>query len=278
MEIPRYLQVLWSYKWLLALGVVLAIVAGAAAGYTLKDGRLEPKGTTTYTASTTVLLTAPTQSLVTAVVPGQSIQDGTTAPQQRDLPSLAVLYAYLITGQENVAAVEAQIGELADGESLTAVRRTNQPGISEQFPGRLTLPIVETIAFATSPERAEEISAAATETFIEQVTSQQEAEGLADDERIQLDVITTSPATVSESEDALMAVAVVAVGILAAFVALAFVLDNIRRNRRPRGQGRGKRAAEPRTPEPGATSESGATSQSGSEEAPAPAPLSHAGV
>ena len=151
MDVPKYLQILWSYKWLLLVGLVFAVIAAFLAGYTMRDGAIVSRATSTYSASTTVLVGSDNQPLFQAEIPGQPIEQGTTAPVQQDLTSTAVVYAYLISGTEVQTAVEAIIGEFAEEETLTAVRRTTQPGGNEQFPGRLSLPILDVVGVSADP-------------------------------------------------------------------------------------------------------------------------------
>ena len=127
MSVPLYLRVLWSYKWLLAVGLVVAVLAAMVAGYTVKDGEVVSRVESTYQSETTVLLGGGPQSVFQDVRPGQTLQEGTTAAQQQDLTNTAVIYAYLVSGSEIRGQVEAAIGGFNEGEELSGLRRTTQP-------------------------------------------------------------------------------------------------------------------------------------------------------
>ncbi|HEU4467399.1 MAG TPA: hypothetical protein VFR98_12805, partial [Agromyces sp.] len=110
METPKYLQVLWNYKWLLAFGLLVAIVAGFFAGFAIVNGQVESRAVRSFSAGTTVLVTSPSDTLYQAQVPGREIQEGITAPEPLDLSQSAQIYAYIVTGARIRDAVEAEVG------------------------------------------------------------------------------------------------------------------------------------------------------------------------
>ena len=245
MDVPKYLQILWSYKWLLLVGLVVAVVAAFLAGFTLRDGAIVSRATSTYSASTTVLVGSDNQPLFQAEIPGQPIEQGTTAPVQQDLTSTAVVYAYLISGSEVQTAVEAIIGDFADDETLTAVRRTTQPGGNEQFPGRLSLPILDVVGVSPDPSRAEEISRTANTVFQSQVVAEQDAASLAPEQRVQLTTVNESAAIEGEGSNPAIPIVVTGLGVFLVFVALAFVLYNAKLARQKRGRRSGAAPTSP---------------------------------
>ena len=83
METPKYLQTLWSYKWLLAFGLVVAIAAAFFAGFTITNGQVESRAVKSYTAGTTVLVTSPSDTLYQAQLPAQTVEQGVTPPGER---------------------------------------------------------------------------------------------------------------------------------------------------------------------------------------------------
>ena len=114
MEVPKYLQILWSYKWLLLVGLVVAVVAAFLAGFTLRDRRRSCRGRRARTRHRRPCSSeVDNQPLFQAEIPGQPIEQGTTAPMQQDLTSTAVVYAYLISGSEVQTAVEEIIGDFS---------------------------------------------------------------------------------------------------------------------------------------------------------------------
>jgi capsular polysaccharide biosynthesis protein len=240
MDVPLYLRVLWSYKWLLLVGVIVAAFVGGIVGYSYVDGQLQPRAVQTYRASTTVLVGSPQQPLYQSVIPGAPVQEGVTPTVTRDLVSTTVVYAYIVSGSEIRTQVEAVVGPLADDEQVTAVRRTTQPAGDESFPGRLTLPILDIVGSAHSPARAEEISRAANTVFQNYVKAEQDATALPEAERVQLQTLRESEATEVEGSNPLIPVILTAFGVLLLVIALIFVLYNIRVSREKRRAATGR--------------------------------------
>ncbi|WP_127792794.1 hypothetical protein [Agromyces sp. LHK192] len=234
MDVPKYLQTLWSARWLLVVGLVVAVLAALVAGFTIKDGAITSRAEQTYTAATTVLVGSENNPLFQASVPGETIEEGTTAPTEQDLSSTAVVYAYLVTGSEISERVQAEVGEFADDESLTAVRRTTQPAGDESFPGRLSLPILDIVGVSSDPARAEEISRTANDLFQDYVLEEQEEAGIPEDNRVELTTVKEGDAVAEPGSNPAIPILVTGLGVFLLFVALAFVLDAMKRSRRRR--------------------------------------------
>ena len=161
METPKYLQTLWSYKWLLAFGLIVAIIAAFFAGFTITNGQVESRAVKSYTAGTTVLVDEPDRHRCTRRRSRRSRSSRGSPPPSRSTSSASTqIYAYLVAGARVKDAVEAEVGRLDDDtESITAIRRTTQPAGDERFPGGLKLPVLEVVGTAPTEDRAEEISA-----------------------------------------------------------------------------------------------------------------------
>lgn len=254
METPKYLQVLWNYKWLLAFGLLVAIVAGFFAGFAIVNGQVESRAVRSFSAGTTVLVTSPSDTLYQAQVPGREIQEGITAPEPLDLSQSAQIYAYIVTGARIRDAVEAEVGALDDDtETITAIRRTTQPAGDERFPGSLKLPVLEIVGTGATEARAEDISAAATTAFLTYVTDEQAAKQIAEENRVMLEVLKEGTAVEAETSNPAIPVVVTGVAVFLAFVALAFIIAGLRSDRAKRKAKkeatgtprRGRREAEP---------------------------------
>ncbi|MCJ1708737.1 hypothetical protein [Microbacterium sp. VKM Ac-2923] len=231
MEIPTYLRVLWRSKWLLLVGAVVAAVAAFFAGFTITNGDVVPRAEQSYRAGTTLLLNGPDQPLYQAVIPGQELQEGQSQPQNVDLTSRAILYAYLISGQDMRATVESQIGSFAEAETLTALRRTTQPAGDESFAGRYVLPILEVIGTASTPERAEQISRTAAQTFQAQVVADQTTAEIPEGNRVLITTIDEKPGTALEGSNPAIPVVVTFLGVFLLFVAAAYIIAGSKASR-----------------------------------------------
>jgi len=230
-DIPKYLQILWSYRLLLVVGAVIAAIAAVLAGFRVETGELTPRVEQVYRATTTVLVSSPMQSIYEAEVPGQLITDGETAPQSRDLTQTAVVFAYLVVGNDIRSRVEAELGALTTDESISAVRRTTQPAGDESSPGRFSLPILDIVGVSGDPERAEDISRTTTEVFQAYVADQQATEGIPQNSRVILQTTLEAPAKDVTGSNSAIPLVVTGLGVFLLFVVLAFVLDNIRTRR-----------------------------------------------
>ncbi|MFD1715629.1 hypothetical protein ACFSBZ_14235 [Amnibacterium flavum] len=234
MDAALFFKALWTYKWLMIFGVLVALAAALFAGFKVETGSLDYRAETQYNAATTVLLSNAQTSVFQAEVPGQVIDPNVTAPQARDLSSTAVIYAYLISGNVIRDLVEQQVGPLSDAESITAVQRTTQPAGSEANPGRLNLPIIDVRGSALSPERAEEISSAATSAFLDFAVNEQNTAGIPPAERVQMTPLITAKAEAVDSSNPLIPIVAVGAGVLFAFTALSLILFNVRMRRTER--------------------------------------------
>ena len=237
MDIPLYGRALWTYKWLLLAGIVVAVLASLMSGYRLEGSKLTSRAVESYTSSTTVLLSNGQTSLFQAKAPGEAIEQGQSAPQRRDLSATAILYAYLISGDVIRSATEDAVGTFASDEAVTAVQRTTQPPTSELTPGRFNLPVVSVIGTAATAERAEQISRAATEAFESYVSQQQDSAQVPADQRVSLNTLNIGSAERVDTGNPLIGVVVVGAGTLAIFIALIFVLYNARMRRAADEQG-----------------------------------------
>lgn len=244
MERPTYLRRLLRQKILLIVGAVVAVVAGLLAGFTIVDGQIETRVVRSYTASATVLLSAPDPTYYQVEIPGsvqtlppvdpaapvqQTIQQ---APVPIDLSNSAIILAYIASSDQVIDGVAAKVGGLEDGDSITAVRRTTQPAGDERFGGRLSLPVVDIVGVSTSPERAERLANEATTVFGDLVTKQQSDEGVPEDVRLVLNELNKPVADEGEGSNPAIPIVVVAVGVFLLFVALALIVEAVRERRR----------------------------------------------
>ncbi|KJL40341.1 hypothetical protein [Microbacterium trichothecenolyticum] len=250
MDVPKYLQVLWRSKWFLLVGAVVAAIAAFFAGFTIIDGKVTSRAVQSYTAATTLLVAGESDNMYQAVVPGQPLVEGQTQPETVDLTSKAILYAYLISGLDMRGEVEDQIGVFSDDESLTALRRTTQPGGDESFPGRYVLPILSVVGTSLNPDRAEEIADTAADLFLAQVVAEQDAATLPDSDRVVVSVLDRAPATEVEGSNPAIPIVITFLGVFLLFVAAAFILAGVRAGRSKRN--RPTPSGGPAAPEPDA--------------------------
>ncbi|MBT2534470.1 hypothetical protein J7E83_20525 [Arthrobacter sp. ISL-48] len=232
MDMSRIFRVLWESKWLAVTGVIVAVLVALAAGFRVEEGSLKPRAERSFTASTQVMLSGAGIPLYQAQAADPALEGG-AAPREQNLSTAAVMFAYIISGSTLHDEVTKQAGPLTNDETINAVQRTTQPSGSEEFPGRLNLPIVEIHGTAATPERAVQLAQTTTEAFHSYVLEQQESAKLAPDARVVLADI--RGAAVTENDVSSVAAPLIAVGggTFLAFIALIFILDNKRRTRTP---------------------------------------------
>jgi hypothetical protein len=229
METPKYLQVLWGYKWLLLFGAIVAGAAAFFAGFSIQNGEVVSRAEQTWDASTTMLITSDSDPIYQAEIPGVPLEQGVSAPQYNDLAESALIYAYIIASDEIQTQVEAQIGTLdPEKESISAVRRTTQPAGDERFPGRYELPVLEAVGTAPTAERAELISQTVAATFMAYMTAQQAEQALDPTLAVQVELLGENPAVEGDMSNPAIPIVVTFIGVFLAFVVLAFVIAGLR--------------------------------------------------
>lgn len=238
MDLPLYGRVLWKYRLLLVVGLLLAALAGTFAGFTISDGQLTARGTDTYKARATLMLGTPELSPFATQtepqpLPTAKAQQPTAAVQRNDLSSLALVYAYLVTGNDVRSVIEATHGPIGPDEEVTAVRRTTQPAGDERFPGRASLPIIDVVATSTTEAGATALAQDTAKAFETYVTDKQRAQKVPADRRVQVSVLRDAVADPTTASSPALPVALVFLAVLMLFVALAFMLQNISLHRTP---------------------------------------------
>lgn len=251
MDQPVYLRRLIEQKYILIVGVLVALVAGFYAGFSVVDGKVVSRAEKTYAASATLLLMAPQPDYFQVQIPAETetvpvVTDADGNPVQQDLivtksearpinlADSAIIQAYMASSDEIANAVALEIGAFGDGEAITAVRRTTQPNGDERFGGRLELPILEIAGMSTSPERAELIATKATDAFRAMVTLRQREWGVAEDNRLVLNELNAPVAKEVDGSNPAIPSIVVGFGVFLLFIALALIVGSIREYQRKR--------------------------------------------
>jgi hypothetical protein len=111
MDLARHAGVLWRYRWVTAGGILLGIVLAVLASYKVTTGGLEPRGSSTYTSESQLLVTQAGFPEGRSVLPTPPPSDGLTPqPAENDkelqfadpsrFMTLADLYSTLIVSDE----------------------------------------------------------------------------------------------------------------------------------------------------------------------------------
>lgn len=230
MNLTNMFRVIGRHKLLVVIGIAVALVAALLAAFKLENGGVVPRTQVEYRASTHVLVSDPV-SVFSSRNAASAIPDGMSAATARDLASLTVVYAYLASSDELLALVEEQIGALGPDEELTAQQRTTQP-TSETNTGTYRLPILDIMGTSPDPARAQEISRTAATIFQTYALTQQDAAAVPAEARVQLPIIDERRAAPIDGTNPALPVVAVLIGVLLAFLALVFAVDNAQTSRR----------------------------------------------
>jgi len=250
MDLTLIGRALRRHPVLLAIGLLVALLAGFFAGYSYSSDGVQPRTPPVYSGSSTVILTNPSQSLFAAqTVPEADGADRAAAvPQDANLAQLAMVYAWVVSGDEIRTGTEAAVGELGDDELLTAQRRTTQPTGSESFGSSSALPIFDIVTRAASEERATEIAGAAQQVFLDYVTRQQDEAGIPPEQRVAVTVLRSPSAELQDGGSS--AVSSALVGLVVLFVVLLLIVyrENAAQVRSARGARGAHGAVQPLAP------------------------------
>lgn len=230
MNLTNMFRVIGRHRILLVIGILIAALAALFAAFRLETGTLAPRTQVEYRASTHLLVSDPV-SVFSSRNAASAVPDGMTAATARDLASLTVVYAYLASSDEMVALLEEQVGPLRANEALTAQQRTTQP-TSDTNTGTYRLPILDIMGTSPDPRRAQEISRTAATLFQAYAAAQQDAAVVPAEARVQLPIIDERRAEPLDGMSPALPVVAVGVGVLLAFIALIFAVDNAQAGRR----------------------------------------------
>ena len=236
MDLQLILRVLWRFKLLVGIGVVLAFVLAFLSYYKVSPGgdpMLEPRQSESWESLSTIFVTSrgfpwgstgevsPTDDEATDGTAGDNATTPTrTGPDPVHLTGLASLYIRLATSDPVIKEVEKG-GQIVGGLQAFPV--------SSDDSGRGTqLPMVTLSAQSTSPEKAEDLAARHLKAFVSYIERQQVQAGIPPDERVVLQ-------TVRKPQKAELLVGrkktrpvIVLVAVLIVVLGLAFALENLR--------------------------------------------------
>jgi hypothetical protein len=215
-DIQLYLRVLWRWKYLVAAGVVV----GCGLAYVAVTHRAER-----YRSHTTVFVTQPgfpwgrSGALTEASAnPDLPSPQGLGDPQR--LSTLTALYAKLAVADEVQHGLLARSARTHESISVVA-----EPAPAYSTPA--VLPLLTINGTAPTAPRAVALAERATTAFIGWLQKQQTNADIPDDSRVVAQIVNhaTRPEQVSHHSKALPVM--IALTVIAAFVGLALVLENL---------------------------------------------------
>jgi hypothetical protein len=228
MDFRLYSRVLWRFKWLVALGLVLGASLGLLSVVRVSSDGLTYRQSELWTSTTRLGVTQNGfpwgRLLAQEVTPDEQAERlGIPLADPNRLNTLAVLYAELATSDP----VRRQM--LEDGPLRGKIIAT--PVVVGE--NRVMLPFIDVAAIATSPRGAVVLAQRAADAFGVFMRDQQVANRVpAADRVIVQQLVRPKPPKLFQPRSKTMPV-VVFLAVMFATIGLAFLLENLRPPRRP---------------------------------------------
>jgi hypothetical protein len=230
-DLPLYAHVLWRFRWLVLLGLLLGAglaflsVARVTAG---EDGfRVTYSQSETWASSSTLFVTQRGFPEGRSIVDTESAEPieqvgrlGLRFADPARFSSLALLYAHL-ADSDDVRAIMLRSGPI-HGEVKAA------PILASENTFADALPLIEVAAFADSGRGARRLGTRATRAFRAYLAREQQRNGISAEDRVVVVVVKAANKAKLVKGRSFTPPVVVFLTTLIACFALAFILENLR--------------------------------------------------
>jgi hypothetical protein len=243
MDLRRHLQVVWRFRRIAAGGFVLAVAVALLASFHVSTSGLTWRSDQTFTSTSTLFVTQtgfpwgrvtlPSASLQPSGIAGnEGTEDSESTSQKRReygaperFSDLAVVYSYIARSDQ----VRGLVAPRPKPDQIVITPVTN-PSTGANLP----LLLMET--HATDQGVAQNLNKGVISALRKYLEEEQEASDIAEDERVRVQVLNPpTPAGVTEGRT-YMASVVAFIMVLAATLAIIYLLENLRLNRPARGR------------------------------------------
>jgi capsular polysaccharide biosynthesis protein len=232
-DLNLYFRVLWRFRLIVAVGLVLAVaVAFASVAKIGANGSISYRKQPTWQGTTRLFVTQQGFPWGRTILPGDptsvpgtpSTSSGIQFADPTRLAGLSVYYADLVNGD----LIQRQIQESVPPEILKSVPAgTLLSATAVTDPTTNTpLALVDVTSTAHSPAQATRISRAGASLLQSYIAHQQSSAGIPPKQRVLLQDVSTKATMIAGRKKTLAIVSFMAV--LIATIALAFVLENHR--------------------------------------------------
>jgi hypothetical protein len=223
-DIQLYTRVLWRFRFLVLIGVVLAATLAVFSVVKVSSNGLRYKQYELYSSSTRLIVTQqgfPYGRLL-AQDPGLSTEaarslDIPMADQNR-LNNLTILYAELATSDP--------VRRLMRRDGPIGGRIIATPVVVQE--GRYTLPLIDVVAIAVSPKRATRLAERAARSFETYLTQQQQLNKVPKSDRVVVQQVERPRRVEVVRPRSKTLPIVIFFAVAFATVGLAFLLENLR--------------------------------------------------
>lgn len=247
MDLRRHLQVVWRFRRIVAGGFILAIVVALLASFHVSTSGLTWRSDQTFTSTSTLFVTQtgfpwgrvtlPSASLEEAagLAGNEGTGDSESSGQERReygaperFSDLAVVYSYIARSDQ----VRDLVMPRPQPDQIVITPVTN-PSTGANLP----LLLMET--HATDQGTAQQLNKGVISALRKYLEEEQEASDIADDERVRVQVLNPPTAAGVTEGRTYMASVVLFIMVMAATLAIVYLLENLRLNRPARGGGDG---------------------------------------
>jgi hypothetical protein len=217
MDLVLYGRVLWRFRLVVALGLVvgfmLALLSYYSVGLSGGKPKLTPRKAEVYQSQSTMLLTSG-KATESPIVPSAAY-------------GALIAYAPYFARLANSDAVKALMTQMNGGKTPNGAANT-VPAADTTYGSISSLPGLTTFGTANSPAEARRVTSLAMQAFIKYFTQQQEAAKLKSAQRVNLRIVSEPGNTILIVPRKKTLPIVVFLAIAFATIALAFILENAR--------------------------------------------------
>lgn len=189
MDLARHAGVLWRYRWVTAGGILLGIVLAVLGSYKVTTSGLEPRGSSTYTSESQLLVTQAGFPEGRSVLPTPPPTDGLTPQPAEDdnelqfadpsrFMTLADLYSTLIVSDEARSLIPEK-------PSASQIIASPLPAVS----GVPVLPIIELTTTADTAAGAQALNMHTADALRELLRERQAKADIAPAQRVQIQAV-----------------------------------------------------------------------------------------
>jgi hypothetical protein len=190
MDIRHHLRILWRWRAVLAIGLVLGSVLAVLVTFKVSPGGAEWRSKPTYTSTSRTIVTQRGFPLGRAALPMPSVtqlptRDGSSVPRfapAERMTELAVVYSYI--------AKSDQVKRLITPVPLD--QQINVAAVSNPSTGD-PLPLMEIATTANTSGGARALNRAVIQALKQYLQRNGEANGVPQNERVTLDVLNSPP-------------------------------------------------------------------------------------
>lgn len=231
MNLARHAAVLWRFRRITAAGLLIGVFLAVFASYSISPSGLEPRGVSTYTSQSQLLVTQPGFPEGRPVLPTTQVIDPETGqpivdPNEPDFAdpvrflALADLYTKLIVSDDVLSRLPARV-------SPTQVIASPLPGVS----GAPILPIIQLDTIGPTPVAAQRLNVDLAKALREHIAQGQDKNGIPPAKRVVISTINAPEPGILTTGPSKMASILALLLCLVGTIAVTHLFENLRNRR-----------------------------------------------